>query len=115
MERPGGEDSRAIGPFKSGESSYFMSLNRGKRSIALDLKTPEGVEVFRKLCREADVLVGKPPPRRHGPPGRRLGGSQGREPPGSYTARYPASARPANTRDARPSTASCKPRAASSA
>ena len=57
VERPGGEDSRAIGPFKNGESSYFMSLNRGKRSIALDLKTPEGVGVFRKLCREADVLV----------------------------------------------------------
>ncbi|MDE0341067.1 MAG: CoA transferase, partial [Nitrospinae bacterium] len=33
VERPGGEDSRAIGPFKNGESSYFMSLNRGKRSI----------------------------------------------------------------------------------
>ena len=57
VERPGGEDSRAIGPFKNGESSYFMSLNRGKRSIALDLKKPEGVEVFRKLCGEADVLV----------------------------------------------------------
>lgn len=57
VERPGGEDSRAIGPFKNGESSYFMSLNRGKRSIALDLKTPDGVGVFRKLCREADVLV----------------------------------------------------------
>ncbi len=57
VERPGGEDSRAIGPYKNGESSYFMSLNRGKRSITLDLKKPEGVEVFRKLCREADVLV----------------------------------------------------------
>ena len=57
VERPGGEDSRAIGPFKNGESSYFMSLNRGKRSITLNLKTPEGVEVFKKLCREADVVV----------------------------------------------------------
>ena len=57
VERPGGEDSRAIGPFKNGESSYFMSLNRGKRSITLDLKNHDGVEVFRKLCREADVLV----------------------------------------------------------
>ena len=57
VERPGGEDSRAIGPFKGGESSYFMSLNRGKRSITLNLKTPEGVEVFKKLCRGADVLV----------------------------------------------------------
>ena len=57
VERPGGEDSRAIGPFRNGESSYFMSLNRGKRSITLNLKTPEGVEVFKKLCREADVVV----------------------------------------------------------
>ena len=57
VERPGGEDSRAIGPFKNGESSYFMSLNRGKRSITLDLKNPDGVEVYRKLCWEADVLV----------------------------------------------------------
>ena len=57
VERPGGEDSRAIGPFKNGESSYFMSLNRGKRSITLDLKNPEGVEVFRKLCRGTDILV----------------------------------------------------------
>lgn len=57
VERPGGEDSRAIGPFKNGESSYFMSLNRGKRSITLNLKTPGGVEIFRKLCREADILV----------------------------------------------------------
>ncbi len=57
VERPGGEDSRAIGPFKSGESSYFMSLNRGKRSITLNLKTLEGVEIFKKLCRGADVVV----------------------------------------------------------
>lgn len=57
VERPGGEDSRAIGPFRGGESSYFMSLNRGKRSITLNLKSPEGVEVFKKLCRRADVLV----------------------------------------------------------
>ncbi len=57
VERPGGEDSRAIGPFSGGESSYFMSLNRGKRSITLNLKHPEGVEAFRKLCRRADVLV----------------------------------------------------------
>ena len=80
VERPGGEDSRAIGPFKNGESSYFMSLNRGKRSIALDLKNPDGVEVFRKLCRGADVLVENLLPRRHGPPGRGLGGPEGGKP-----------------------------------
>ncbi|MEE9257556.1 MAG: CoA transferase [bacterium] len=57
VERPGGEDSRAIGPFKEGESSYFMSLNRGKRSITVNLKEPGGVEVFGRLARSADVLV----------------------------------------------------------
>ncbi len=57
VERPGGEDSRAIGPFREGESSYFMSLNRGKRSITVNLKEPEGVEVFKRLARWADVLV----------------------------------------------------------
>jgi len=57
VERSGGEDSRAIGPFKNGQSNYFMSLNRGKRSITLDLKNPGGVEVFKKLCQGADVLV----------------------------------------------------------
>ena len=53
VERPGGEDSRAIGPFHEGESSYFMSLNRGKRSITLNLKEPGGVEVFKRLARWA--------------------------------------------------------------
>jgi CoA:oxalate CoA-transferase len=57
VERPGGEDARAIGPFRGGQSSYFMSLNRGKRSIMVDLKQPRGVEVFKRLARKADVLV----------------------------------------------------------
>ena len=57
VERPGGEDSRAIGPFHEGESSYFMSLNRGKRSITVNLKEPGGVEVFKRLARWADVVV----------------------------------------------------------
>ena len=57
VERPGGEDSRAIGPFHEGESSYFMSLNRGKRSITLNLKEPGGVEVFKRLAKWADVVV----------------------------------------------------------
>ncbi|MFC1491210.1 CoA transferase [Nitrospinota bacterium] len=57
VERPGGENSRAIGPFREGESSYFMSLNRGKRSITVNLREPGGVEVFKRLARSADVLV----------------------------------------------------------
>lgn len=57
VERPGGEDSRAIGPFRAGESSYFMSLNRGKRSLTLNLKHPSGLAAFKRLARWADVVV----------------------------------------------------------
>lgn len=52
-----GDDSRAYGPFVNGVSAYFMSLNRGKESIALDLKTPGDCEVFHALLDHADVLV----------------------------------------------------------
>ena len=52
-----GDDSRHFGPFKEGRSLYFMSINRGKRSMTLNLKTDEGKEVLRKLVRESDVLV----------------------------------------------------------
>jgi CoA:oxalate CoA-transferase len=60
VERPrGGDDSRAIGPFEksSGEGSYFMSVNRGKESLTLDLSKPEGQQIFRRLAGRADVLV----------------------------------------------------------
>ena len=41
VEQPGvGDDSRSIGPFVDGQSAYFMSVNRNKESIALDLKSP---------------------------------------------------------------------------
>ena len=52
-----GDDSRAFGPFVKGKSAYFMSLNRGKESIALDLKKPEDKAVFEQLLEHADVLV----------------------------------------------------------
>jgi crotonobetainyl-CoA:carnitine CoA-transferase CaiB-like acyl-CoA transferase len=58
IENPdGGDQTRASGPFIAGESSAFIRLNRNKRSLALDLKSPRGKEVFRKLARRADVLV----------------------------------------------------------
>jgi CoA:oxalate CoA-transferase len=58
VEAPGtGDDSRAYGPFVNGKSAYFMSLNRGKESIALDLKAESDREVFRELLERADVLV----------------------------------------------------------
>lgn len=52
-----GDDARHIGPFIKGKSAYFMSLNRGKHSIALDLKAPADREVFERLLAEADLLV----------------------------------------------------------
>ena len=64
VERPGrGDDSRQIGPFIGGESAYFVSLNRGKQSIALDLRMQRPSEVsadrrvFEQLLERADVLV----------------------------------------------------------
>jgi len=52
-----GDDTRGWAPFVDGVSSYFLGVNRNKRSVALDLKSPEGAEVLARLVRDADVLV----------------------------------------------------------
>jgi CoA:oxalate CoA-transferase len=58
VENPaGGDDARHFEPFVDGRSAYFLSLNRGKESIALDLKAPADREVFLALVRRGDVLV----------------------------------------------------------
>jgi len=58
VERPGeGDDSRAFAPFIGEESAYFMSLNRGKKSITLDLKAPKDKEIFWQLIDKVDILV----------------------------------------------------------
>ncbi|OWG19448.1 CoA transferase [Delftia sp. K82] len=58
VEQPGtGDDARGIGPFVDGGSAYFLSVNRNKESIALDLKQPQDREVFERLLQGADVLV----------------------------------------------------------
>jgi CoA:oxalate CoA-transferase len=57
VESPGGDDARRIGPFVGGKSAYFMSLNRGKESIVLDLRDAGERGVFEKLLARADVLV----------------------------------------------------------
>jgi len=58
VEQPGtGDDSRAYGPYKNGESAYFMSLNRNKQSMTLNLKTPEGKQILKDLVKKVDVLV----------------------------------------------------------
>ncbi|MGH7047397.1 MAG: CaiB/BaiF CoA transferase family protein [Stellaceae bacterium] len=52
-----GDDARQYGPFKNGKSAYFASVNRGKESIALDLKSPDGRNIFERLLDKADALV----------------------------------------------------------
>jgi CoA:oxalate CoA-transferase len=52
-----GDDARHYGPFIAGKSSYFQSINRGKESIALDLKNDGDKRIFEKLLGRADVIV----------------------------------------------------------
>jgi len=65
LERPaGGDDSRAWGPpFLDGESLWFASVNRNKKSVALDFTTSEGLDILHRLVRTADVVVVNLPPR----------------------------------------------------
>ena len=59
VEKPGsGDETRAWGPpFVKGLSYYFLSLNRGKKSVTLDLKTPAAQKVVRQLVQDSDILV----------------------------------------------------------
>ena len=58
VEAPGGDPGRAWGPpFWGNDSTLFLSANRNKRSIILDLKNPEGREILYRLAKESDVLV----------------------------------------------------------
>lgn len=52
-----GDDSRGFGPFVGKESAYFMSLNRGKRSMTLNLKLPEAQELFKEMVKKADIVL----------------------------------------------------------
>jgi crotonobetainyl-CoA:carnitine CoA-transferase CaiB-like acyl-CoA transferase len=58
VEEPGkGDDTRGWPPFAGGESTYFMSVNRNKKSVTLNLKAPEGRELLKKLAKKSDVLL----------------------------------------------------------
>ena len=58
IEEPGkGDDTRGWPPFAGGEATYFMSVNRNKQSLTLNLKAPEGQEILRRLLARADVVL----------------------------------------------------------
>ena len=58
VEPPGsGDDTRTFPPFSDGHSVYFLGINRGKKSIVIDLKTPEGVALARDLAAKCDILI----------------------------------------------------------
>lgn len=58
VERPGGDDTRAWGPpFVADQSTYYLGINRNKRSVVLDLRDPDDLETARSLAERADVLV----------------------------------------------------------
>jgi glutaryl-CoA transferase len=58
VEPPEGDETRRYGPpFVDGESTYYLGINRNKRSIALDLSTPAGQDIARRLASTSDVLV----------------------------------------------------------
>jgi crotonobetainyl-CoA:carnitine CoA-transferase CaiB-like acyl-CoA transferase len=65
IERPGsGDDARSWGPpFLDGESLWFASVNRGKKSVALDYSQPAGLDVLYRLVRKADMVLVNLPPR----------------------------------------------------
>jgi formyl-CoA transferase len=59
VEQPGvGDDTRGWGPpFAGGESAYFLCINRNKRSISIDLKSPDGIAIVRQLAERTDVFI----------------------------------------------------------
>ena len=58
VEEPGkGDDTRGWPPFANGESTYFMSVNRNKKSLTLNMKAPEGQAILRRLIAKADVVI----------------------------------------------------------
>ena len=66
VERPGsGDDTRAWGPpfvrrpdgTDTSDSAYFLAANRGKKSLTLNIASPEGQQIIRSLCASCDVVI----------------------------------------------------------
>lgn len=52
-----GDDARYFGPFRNGKSAYFLSINRGKKSISLNMKSPKGIEILLELVKKVDIVT----------------------------------------------------------
>ena len=58
IEPPGsGDDTRTFPPMRDGESHYFLAINRGKKSIVIDLKDPAGLQLAQDLAAKCDILI----------------------------------------------------------
>ena len=58
IAEPGkGDDTRSWPPFLGGEATYFLSVNRNKQSLTLNLKAPEGRELLKRLVKKSDVVL----------------------------------------------------------
>jgi len=57
IEPPGGEETRRHPPIVRGQSVYFSVYNRGKKSLCLDLRNPQGKEIFAALVEKADIVL----------------------------------------------------------
>jgi len=57
IEPPSGDDARQFGPFIGGQSAYFISINRNKKSMVVDLKKEEGKAILREIIRACDVVL----------------------------------------------------------
>ena len=114
VERPGsGDPTRAWGPpFRDGESAYYLCVNRGKRSITVDLGDPAGVEVAQAARAGSRRRHRELPAGRRRPPRPRLRGALGRAAPDRLHARSRATRPRAWTRTGRASTSRSRPRPA---
>src|SRR6059058_232687 len=57
IEPPEGDDMRLRSPLREGHSAYFGQLNAGKRSLALDLKNPDAINLIHQLIEQTDIVV----------------------------------------------------------